>query len=207
MKPDQNCHGCNNPFSGTNKFVVVGRFFFHEGCPKCDYCHKKIDNPDVNAQCLDDQVVCKAHIDNKELGANETCTTCGKEFTPLDKKIITIFGVRFHYRCVRCADCNAPVQENEWQGYKQRALCKQCYEKVKSVPCVKCRTILKEEEQNIVLQVGVICPNCFKCVECLKQLKPDDKFFQLNENVYCNACDMPFRRAKYVFDRTRGGPA
>uniref|UniRef100_A0A5S6QJ28 LIM zinc-binding domain-containing protein n=1 Tax=Trichuris muris TaxID=70415 RepID=A0A5S6QJ28_TRIMR len=198
MRPDQNCHSCNNPFSGTTRFVVIGRYFFHEGCTKCDYCHQKIENPNVNAQCLDDQVVCKAHVDNRELGANPSCTTCGKEFTPLDKKLVTVFGVRYHHTCIRCADCNAAVKENEWQGYKQRPLCQQCYERVKSVPCVKCRINLKEEEQNIVLQAGVICPKCFKCVECFKQLNKDDKFFQLNENVYCAACDIPFRRANLI---------
>ncbi|KRY49754.1 Cell division cycle protein 23 -like protein, partial [Trichinella britovi] len=186
--------------------ISLGRYCYHEKCVRCEFCCKPIENPTLNAQAVEDKVFCKSHIEKNEIGAKPSCPTCFKEFTIADKRLTKVFGITYHSNCVTCFDCKKPIAANKWQGYNQRALCQSCFDLVKNVPCVKCRKVLKDEEQNVVLLAGIICPNCFKCAECLTRLGLEEKFYQLNENVYCIKCDRAFRVAKYKFDRTRGGP-
>ncbi|KRZ96749.1 Cell division cycle protein 23 -like protein, partial [Trichinella sp. T8] len=186
--------------------ISLGRYCYHEKCVRCEFCCKPIENPTLNAQAVEEKVFCKSHIEKNEIGAKPSCPTCFKEFTIADKRLTKVFGITYHSNCVTCFDCKKPIAANKWQGYNQRALCQSCFDLVKNVPCVKCRKVLKDEEQNVVLLAGIICPNCFKCAECLTRLGLEEKFYQLNENVYCIKCDRAFRVAKYKFDRTRGGP-
>ncbi|KRX77041.1 Cell division cycle protein 23 -like protein, partial [Trichinella sp. T6] len=186
--------------------ISLGRYCYHEKCVRCEFCCKPIENPKLNAQAVEEKVFCKSHIEKNEIGAKPSCPTCFKEFTIADKRLTKVFGITYHSNCVTCFDCKKPIAANKWQGYNQRALCQSCFDLVKNVPCVKCRNVLKDEEQNVVLLAGIICPNCFKCAECLTRLGLEEKFYQLNENVYCIKCDRAFRVAKYKFDRTRGGP-
>ncbi|KRZ29926.1 Cell division cycle protein 23 -like protein, partial [Trichinella pseudospiralis] len=203
---DQPCRICQKHFVEGETPVILGRYCFHEKCVRCEFCCNLIENPRENAQAVDEKVYCKSHIEKNEIGAKPSCPTCFKEFTVADKRLIKVFGITYHSHCVTCFDCKKSVPANKWQGYNQRALCQSCFDLVKSIPCVKCRKMLKDEEQNVVLQAGIICPDCFHCAECLTRLGLEEKFYQLNENVYCIKCDRAFRIAKYKFDRTRGGP-
>ena len=110
--------------------------------------------------------------------SGEACSKCNQN---IDQTGIKFLGKSHHKSCFLCLACQTPVKSLSFLTHASTPLCQRCTAK-----CVACHKPIMFE--CFIASNQTFHLDCFKCVECTKNIGPDDTFYRKDNRHICTGC-------------------
>ncbi|KAL4634875.1 LIM/homeobox protein Lhx4 [Arapaima gigas] len=127
------------------------------------------------------------------------CAGCSQHI--LDKFILKVLDRHWHSKCLKCADCQAPLADKCFSR-AGNVYCKDDFFKRFGTKCASCQQGIPPSQVVRKAQDFVYHLHCFACVMCSRQLATGDEFYLMEDGRL--VCKEDYETAKQNDDSEAG---
>ncbi|UYV79286.1 LHX3 [Cordylochernes scorpioides] len=132
---------------------------------------------------------------SSKLATIPKCAGC--EAPILDRYILKVLERPWHARCLRCVDCQAPLQDKCF-ARNGLVFCKDDFFKRFGTKCGGCEQGIPPSQVVRRAQDQVYHLHCFQCILCKRQLNTGDEFYLMEDNKLVCKADYEAAKARVL---------
>lgn len=135
-----------------------------------------------DARQVDGELYCLKCHDNMDI------PICGACRRPIEERVVTALGKKWHKEHFACADCEKPFLGKRHFEVKGLAYCQEDYYRLFGHQCHTCSQTI--QSGDVIAALGkYYCSNHFICYLCCAQLIANkSKFYDVGTNACCKTC-------------------